>query len=80
MLATRFLAIIFYKIESAMHPLFSVLVKDTAILAEGLGFDSRARPMRHSRQRLAAAATFFRSVAEALKCGDGLRHSLHAAA
>ena len=46
-----------------------VVVKEIAAGAEGFGFDSRARPMKHS---VANAAPFLRrSVAQALSGGDG---------
>ena len=49
--------------------------------AMGLGFDSRAGQIGHSRQRLVTAAMIFRScVVQALNRGDGYRHSLHASA
>ena len=52
------------------------MVERIAIDAGGLVFDSRAGQIRLG---IAIAAMFLRScVVQALGCGDGSRHSLHA--
>ena len=54
------------------------LVVDIVIGARGLWFDSSSGQIRRS---VATAAMFRRScVAQALNCGDGSCHSLHASA
>ena len=54
----------------------SFVIKDIAVVAEDLEFDSD-----EGGQRLATDAMFLRScVALALSRGDGSRHSLHASA
>ena len=58
--------------------MLGVVVKNIAISAGGLTFDSRVGQIRHS---VAADATFFRScVAQAQNRGDEPRHSLHTSA
>ena len=57
----------------------SVVVNDATIDAGGLRFDSRVSQIEQSRQRLATAATFFRScIALALSHEDAPRRLLHA--
>ena len=58
-----------------------VLDKDIVIGLESRGFYSRAGLIGYIGQRFATAATFLRScVAQALSCGDRLRHSFHTSA
>ena len=59
----------------------SSVAKRTLSLREVRGSIPRPVKLTQCRQRLATAATFFRScVARALSRGDGPRNSLHASA
>ena len=60
------------------HIFCSAIVKDIAVRAGCLGFDSLAGQIGHG---VASATTFLRScAAQALSHGDGLRYSSHASA
>ena len=66
-----------YKLQQTYHTAswpVGVAVKDNAIGAAGLDFESGTGQIAQSRQRLATSATFSCScVAQALNCGDGSR-------
>ena len=65
---------------SEYYSCFRTVVKDTAVIAGSLGFDSRLGKISHIvANNDSTAATFLRScVVQALNRGDGSRYSLHA--
>ena len=63
------------KLIKCVDQQIAVVVKDNAIDAGGLEFDSRADQSKNGSQRL-AAMVLWSCVAQALSRGDGSRNSL----